>query len=65
MVIKEASYHYKKKEKQRQLTLASGGGFELPLSVFAAVFQASLFSASLGHSAAVLATVGITVAAVV
>ncbi|PNX64682.1 hypothetical protein L195_g062236, partial [Trifolium pratense] len=53
------------KKKQRQLTLASGGGFELPLFAFAAVSQASQISASLGHPAAVLATAGITASTVV
>ncbi|PNX63667.1 hypothetical protein L195_g061743, partial [Trifolium pratense] len=60
--VQEQLYkHYKKKEKQRQLTLASGGGFELSLYACCGGFQASQFSGSLGYAAAVLATVGITV----
>jgi hypothetical protein len=40
--------------------LTSGGGFELPLIACCGGFQASQFSASPGHLAAVLATAGIT-----
>jgi hypothetical protein len=42
------------------LTLASGGGLNCRYMLVAAVSQASKFPASLGHSAAVLATAGIT-----
>jgi hypothetical protein len=57
-------FHYMEKVKQRQLILTSGGGFELPLIACCGGFQASQFSASLGHLAAVLATAGITVGTV-
>jgi hypothetical protein len=56
--------HYKEKVKQRQLILTSGGGFELPLIACCGGFQASQYSASLGHLAAVLATAGITASTV-
>jgi hypothetical protein len=46
------------------LILTSGGGFELPLFACCGGFQASQFSASLGHLAAVLATAGITASTV-
>jgi energy-converting hydrogenase Eha subunit H len=42
------------------LTLASGGGLNCRYMLVAAVSQASKFPASLGHSAAVLVTAGIT-----